>query len=58
MYRIENIREIRWNNKPKIAFRAFELKENAYVFCGEFLAPIGTPKKNLKNFIGGNNDNN
>lgn len=51
-YRIENVRIVRYGRKDRKAFKAFELKGDAYVYVGDFLAPKNTPKSRLHEYIG------
>lgn len=51
-YRIENIKKIIVNGKPKKAFHAYVRKAGAlgndvFVFDGAYMAPIKTANKNL-----------
>ena len=52
-YRIENIQKVTLNGRSVKLFKAYELnaEKDAYVFCGQFSAPVKTANKNLVNFI-------
>lgn len=46
-FRIENIRTAVVAGRTVKLFKAYELKDDAFVFCGEFSAPAHTADKNL-----------
>ena len=50
-YRIEDVRIVKVAGTNRKVFKAYDLKENAYVFCGEFTAPAKTAKKDLHKYI-------
>jgi hypothetical protein len=52
-YRIESIQKVRLNGNDVKIFKAYELnkEKDAYVFSGQFSAPLKTANKNLVNFI-------
>lgn len=52
-YRIEEIEKVRWNGRKVKIFKAFEYDKNAgaYIFCGQFVAPVRTKNDDLENYI-------
>jgi len=53
-FRIEDIQRVCLNGRNVKLFKAYEFDKNsqAYIFCGQFEAPVRTPNKNLLNYIG------
>ena len=52
-YRIEDVQKVTLNGRKIKLFKVFEYEKNsnAYVFSGQFEAPVKTANKNLENFI-------
>ena len=52
-YRIENIQKVCLNGRNVKLFKAFEYDKDshAYIFIGQFDAPLKTANKNLRNHI-------
>ena len=48
--RIENIRRVTLNGRAVKLFKAYRLQGDAYVFAGQFSAPVRTANKNLHAF--------
>ena len=49
--RIEDIRKVNLNGRAVKLFKAYRLCGNAYVFVGQFSAPVRTANKNLHIFV-------
>ena len=46
-YRIEDIRKATLNGRSVKLFKAYEKSGDAFVFCGQFSAPVKTANRDL-----------
>jgi len=53
-YRMENIQKVKLNGRDKIIFDAYEYnyEQKAYIFHGQYFAPVNTKPENLYLHLG------